>query len=97
MISEPEKIQRYSAMIRREVGRLIEQVDTILTNAKDYDRRPDLKIERLELAPILKDIQAAFAERVQHAGMQMEVEVEHGVHVSADRVHLVNMISTPGR
>ena len=94
MISDPEKIQRYSGMIRREVGRLIEQVDTILTNAKDYDRRPDLKMERLELAPILGDIQTAFADRVQHAGMHIEVKAPPGLHVLADRVHLVNMIST---
>lgn len=94
LAANPEKLGRYSAMIKQEVARLRDHVDTILTNAKDYERRPDLKMELVDATEFLEQIKASFADRVQQSGMTMDLSVEPGLRVMADRVHLWNMVST---
>jgi two-component system phosphate regulon sensor histidine kinase PhoR len=94
LAQKPEKLERYSQMIKQEVSRLKDQVDTILTNAKDYERRPDLKLELLDIPALLAEIQASLAARIQQAGIAFDIDVEPGLRVIGDRIHIWNMLST---
>ena len=94
LASKPEKLQRYGAMIKQEVSRLKDDVETILTNAKDYERRPDLKLEMISPADLFNEIKSSCQERLQSVGMELVVDTDPNIRVIADRVHLWNMLST---
>jgi two-component system, OmpR family, phosphate regulon sensor histidine kinase PhoR len=94
LISKPEKLERYSLMIRQEVARLKAHVETILTNAQEYERKPNLTLELLKPGDILLEIQSAFAERAAQVGMQIEVLLPLEGRIMADRIHVYNMLST---
>jgi len=94
LAGKPEKLERYGKIIKQEVARLKDHVETILTNAKDYERRPNLKLEWIDVSQFFKQMQASLAARSEQASMPMQINVEPGLRVLADNIHLWNMLNT---
>ena len=94
LATSPGQLDRYAGILRQEVNRLRDHVDTILTNAKDYERAPDLRLERFEVRPMLVELESAMQDRFAANDMHLLLDCPPDAAVVADKVHLRNMITT---
>lgn len=93
--SEPERLHGYANIIRNENLRLTGQVSKILELAKLEDDELILNLETFHINPLIEEIVQSFTVRVEEHGGT--IEVSYGASqdmVTADKVHLQNVINT---
>jgi signal transduction histidine kinase len=66
----------------------IERLDRTLRELLDFVRPRELKTERIELAPLFEDVVRLLEPQCSHLGVRLEVDVEAGSAVRADRDRL---------
>lgn len=94
LAANPGQLDRYAGILRQEVTRLRDHVDTILTNAKDYERAPDLRLERFQVKPLIQELEAALSDRFATNNMPLHINCSPEAMIVADKVHLRNMLTT---
>jgi signal transduction histidine kinase len=79
---DPAERDRFLAHIERESGRLARLARAMLTLARAHSGQEQPRVEAVELAPLLREVAAGLR---PHAGVAVEVEVEDGLSVQANR------------
>ena len=79
---DPAERDRFLAHIERESGRLARLARAMLTLARAHSGQEQPRVEAVELAPLLRDVAAGLR---PHAGVAVDVEVEAGLSVQANR------------
>ena len=90
--NDPSKRENYLKIANRQLKRLGELVENILSMSMERRRTMKLKPETIRLGPFTEEIAAAQRMR---GGKQIEIEVEADgdVCVEADRTHLTNVLN----
>src|SRR5690606_24840203 len=94
VISNPEKIKRYSEMIDEENKRLSGHIENVLQAAR-FDRGEfKLKLEKVDIHTLLKDIVHSFELRIENENgtLQLDLEAKRFV-VKGDKLHITNAFS----
>ncbi len=88
-----QRLQRYAWIVREQNKRLDQQVEKVLQIARIEKGAFELKPERLELLPLLRQIAQSTQLRAEELGgaLQTDLRAEQPI-VRADRLHLSNMI-----
>src|SRR5581483_10830186 len=79
---DPTERDRFLAHIERESGRLARLARAMLTLARAHSGQEQPRVEAVELAPLLREVAAGLQ---PHAGVVVDVEVESGLAVEANR------------
>lgn len=79
---DPAERDRFLAHIERESGRLARLARAMLTLARAHSGQEQPRVEAVELAPLLREVAAGLR---PHAGVAVDVEVEGGLSVQANR------------
>jgi signal transduction histidine kinase len=79
---DPAERDRFLAHIERESGRLARLARAMLTLARAHSGQEQPRVEAVEVAPLLREVAAGLR---PHAGVAVEVEVEDGLSVQANR------------
>ena len=79
---DPVERDRFLGHIERESGRLARLARAMLTLARAHSGQEQPRIEAVELAPLLREIAAGLR---PHAGVAVDVEVDDGLAVAANR------------
>jgi signal transduction histidine kinase len=79
---DPAERDRFLAHIERESGRLARLARAMLTLARAHSGQEQPRVEAVELAPLLREVAAGLS---PHAGVAVDVEVEDGLSVQANR------------
>ncbi|HEY3551773.1 MAG TPA: ATP-binding protein [Gaiellaceae bacterium] len=79
---DPVERDRFLAHIERESGRLARLARAMLTLARAHSGQEQPRVEAVELAPLLREVAAGLH---PHAGVAVDVEVENGLAVEANR------------
>ena len=79
---DPVERDRFLAHIERESGRLARLARAMLTLARAHSGQEQPRVEAVELAPLLREVAAGLH---PHAGVAVDVEVEDGLSVQANR------------
>ncbi len=90
--NDPSKRENYLKIANRQLKRLGELVENILSMSMERRKTMKLKPETIRLGPFTEEIAAAQRMR---GGKQIEIEVEADgdVCVEADRTHLTNVLN----
>lgn len=92
-ISDPERLTKYAGIIKSEASRLNDQVLRVLQMARLDKEKEKLKIVDVELTPLLHDISENQREHVKTKGGKISCETEVNLIVTADEVHLSNIVN----
>ena len=79
---DPAERDRFLAHIERESGRLARLARAMLTLARAHSGQEAPRVEAVELAPLLREVAAGLH---PHDGVALDVEVEDGLAVEANR------------
>jgi signal transduction histidine kinase/HAMP domain-containing protein len=79
---DPAERDRFLAHIERESGRLARLARAMLTLARAHSGQEAPRLEAVELAPLLREVAAGLH---PHEGVALDVEVEDGLAVEANR------------
>jgi two-component system sensor histidine kinase ResE len=79
---DPAERDRFLAHIERESGRLARLARAMLTLARAHSGQEQPRVEAVELGPLLREVAAGLH---PHAGVALDVEVEDGLAVDANR------------
>lgn len=92
-ISEPERLKRYAEIIRSEASRLNLQVLRVLQMARIDKEKQKLRLQPIELVPLITDIVNSAREKAVAKGGGIEFSYEATSEVMADQVHLSNIVN----
>lgn len=89
---DPAKKLKYLMIANKQLKRLGELVETILSMSMERRKTMKLKCEEIQLRPFVKDIAAAQRMR-DDKEISINVKIDDGVSVVADRIHLANVLN----
>jgi two-component system phosphate regulon sensor histidine kinase PhoR len=91
-LDDINKIQRYASIIYKENKRLENQVEKVLNVAKLDREQVVLKIEKIDVHEILKDVKENFdfSQEIKGGKIKLETEAENH-NISGDLVHITNV------
>ncbi len=92
-ISQPERLTKYAQIIKSEASRLNDQVLRVLQMARLDKEKEKLKITKVKLTPLMRDISENMQEKVKAKGGKIICNTEFDVVVKADEVHLSNIVN----
>ena len=99
--ADPGELRAAIGSARAEVDRLIELAEALLVVARSDEGRLPLDRHRLELEPLLDQVRARFALRLESEGRALEVESVGGLAIDADRARtdqaLTNLLENATR
>ncbi len=95
IIQDPDRLKGYATIIKNENIRLTGQVSKILELAKLEEDELNLNLETFPALPLIEEILQSFTIRVEEKGGKIirDYNTTEDV-VTADRVHLQNVINT---
>jgi two-component system, OmpR family, phosphate regulon sensor histidine kinase PhoR len=94
VVSDPEKLQYFSSIIKDENKRMNKQVETILQAALLDKQEVQLRLRELSVHEILSHIVDNFKLQLtdRNGKLQLELDAENDL-VDGDEVHITNMLS----
>jgi two-component system phosphate regulon sensor histidine kinase PhoR len=93
IINNPERLLNYATIINNETLHLTNQVERVLQMAKSGKDTISLNKEDFELAPNLEEIiDKTYKPLIRSRGGDIQLEVEDGLMIFADKLHFKNVI-----
>lgn len=93
IINNPERLLNYATIINNETLHLTNQVERVLQMAKSGKDTISLNKEDFELAPNLEEIiDKTYKPLIRSRGGDIQLEVENGLMIFADKLHFKNVI-----
>ena len=87
-----ERRRNYAGIIGEEADRLLAQIDRVLQMARADRGTETLRLETLDLARVVEDTVEQHRPVLEAQGAQVQLALEPGVAVEADRLHLTSML-----
>ncbi|MBK8921492.1 MAG: hypothetical protein IPM81_08270 [Saprospirales bacterium] len=94
-LHNPEKTRAYLAHSKRELDRLSLLVEKVLRLSMFEEQEPQLKLEPLQMAPMVRQVIDAMALQAERAGATVQLQLPADVSaltVNGDRIHLAGVV-----
>jgi len=93
VLKKPEQAREYLDISKLELERLTLLVDKVLRLSMFEEKQPQLKIEPLDLAALVRQVLNAMRLQAESAGATIHFEAEENLPlVSGDRLHLTSVV-----
>lgn len=89
---DPSKNRKYLTIANKQLKRLGGLVETILAMSMERRKAMKLRSEEIQLRPLVEDIAAAQRMR-EDKEIAINVAIDDGVFVNADKMHLANILN----
>ena len=93
ILTEPERLMKYTSIIKEQAIHLHDQVLKVLQHATHENLGPSLKKERIELTGMIQEIVSGLDARLKKDNGMIHIHGEDETHyIRADKIHIKNAI-----
>ncbi|NLO67669.1 MAG: HAMP domain-containing histidine kinase [Bacteroidales bacterium] len=93
IIQEPDRLHRYSEIIRSQVGHLLKQVDQVLESGGVDEKRVQLDLQKVDLKNLINETLNQLSSIFQSARATVTTDLpDQEVIIKADPLHLTNVL-----
>jgi len=91
--SENEHVHEFSSIIYEEAQRLKKLIDSLLELSRLESSEPDLVLQEIDIAELIKDAVKTAEKRTSRGGMRFEMDLpDHPVRIRADKDSIVQVM-----